>query len=140
MQTEFIPTSELNKVKFYVLDEEENDVESVVEIKHKELFRGNVAYNQGIYDSKLGTTDHSYICHTCFGDKTTCGGHFGKINLPYPVISPLFKKEVLKWLKIICFNCGNPILNIKNSSNFEKSQLLNEYVKLSRTTSQKFIK
>lgn len=140
MLTEFIPTSELNKVKFYVLDEEENDVESVVEIKHKELFRGNVAYNQGIYDSKLGTTDHSYICHTCFGDKTTCGGHFGKINLPYPVISPLFKKEVLKWLKIICFDCGNPILNIKNSSNFEKSQLLNEYVKLSRTASQKFIK
>ncbi len=140
MQSEFIPTSELNKVKFYVLDEEENDVESVVEIKHKELFRGNVAFNQGIYDSKLGTTDHSYICHTCFGDKTTCGGHFGKINLPYPVISPLFKKEVLKWLKIICFNCGNPILNIKNSSNYEKSQLLNEYVKLSRTASQKFIK
>jgi DNA-directed RNA polymerase II subunit RPB1 len=140
MQSEFIPTSELNKIKFYVLDEEENDVESVVEIKNKELFRNNKAFNQGIYDSKLGTTDHSYICHTCFGDKTICGGHFGKINLPYPVISPLFKKEVLKWLKIICFTCGNPILKIKNSSNLQKSQILNEYVKLSRTTTQKYIK
>lgn len=140
MSVDFIPTSELNKVKFYVLDEEENDIESVVEIKNKELFRQNKAFNQGIYDSKLGTTDHSYICHTCFGDKTTCGGHFGKINLPYPVISPLFKKEVLKWLKIICFGCGKPILNIKNSSNYQKSQLLNEYVKLSRTTTQKYIK
>ena len=72
MQSEFIPTSELNKVKFYVLDEEENDVESVVEIKNKELFRGNKTFNQGIYDSKMGTTDHSYICHTCFHDKTLC--------------------------------------------------------------------
>lgn len=140
MQSEFIPTSELNKVKFYVLDEEENDVESVVEIKNKELFRNNKAFNQGIYDSKLGTTDHSYICHTCFHDKTLCSGHFGKINLPYPVISPLFKKEVLKWLKIICFDCGNPILKIKNASNVPKSQLLNEYVKYSRSTTQKIIK
>ncbi len=140
MSVNFIPTSELNKIKFYVLDEEENDIESVVEIKNKEIFRNNKAFNQGIYDSKMGTTDHSYICHTCFGDKTTCGGHFGKINLPYPVISPLFKKEVLKWLKIICFNCGNPILNLKNKSKVDKSQLLNEYVKLSRTTIQKFIK
>jgi DNA-directed RNA polymerase beta' subunit len=140
MQNEFIPTSELNKVKFYVLDEEENDVESVVEIKNKELFRGNSAFNQGIYDAKMGTTDHSYVCRTCFHDKTLCSGHFGKINLPYPVISPLFKKEVLKWLKIICFECGNPILKIKNALNISKTHLLNEYVKFSRSSAQKIIK
>lgn len=140
MQNEFIPTSELSKVKFYVLDEEENDVESTVEIKNKELFRGNVAYNQGIYDNHMGTTDHSYICHTCFHDKTLCSGHFGKIVLPYPVISPLFKKEVLKWLKVICFDCGNPILKIKNANTIPKSQLLNEYVKSSRSNTQKNFK
>ena len=140
MSTDFIPTSELNKIKFYILDEEENDVESVVEIKNKELFRNNKAFNQGIYDSKLGTTDHSYICHTCFNDKTVCGGHFGKINLPYPVLSPLFKKEILKWLKIICFTCGHPILNIKKKNYINKSQILNEYVKLSRGNTQKNMK
>ena len=140
MSIDFIPTSELNKVKFYILDEEENDIESSVEIKNKELFRNNRPFDRGIYDSKMGTTDHSYICNTCFHDKTLCGGHFGKINLPFPVISPLFKKEVLKWLKIICFKCGNCIINLKNNKNIEKSQLLNEYVKLSRTTTQKYIK
>jgi DNA-directed RNA polymerase beta' subunit len=140
MSIDFVPTSELNKIKFYILDEEENDIESSVEIKNKELFRNNRPFDRGIYDSKMGTTDHSYICNTCFHDKTLCGGHFGKINLPFPVISPLFKKEVLKWLKIICFKCGNCIINLKNNKNIEKSQLLNEYVKLSRTTTQKYIK
>lgn len=140
MNSEFIPSSELQKIKFYILDEEENDIESAVEIKNKELFRNNKPYDRGIYDSKLGTTDHSYICNTCFHDKTICGGHFGKINLPYPVISPLFKKEVLKWLKVTCFNCGNCIINLKYNKNIEKSQILNEYVKLSRTTTQKYIK
>jgi DNA-directed RNA polymerase II subunit RPB1 len=136
----FISTTELHKVKFYILDEQENDAESVVEITNKELFRGGVAYDKGVYDKHMGTTDHSYICHTCFNDKTQCGGHFGKINLPYPVISPLFKKEVLKWLKVICFTCGELILKLKSYNNIEKTHLLNEYVKLSRTTTQKYSK
>lgn len=139
MTTDFIPSSELNKIKFYVLDEEENDIESSVEIKNKELFRNNKPFDKGIYDSKMGTTDHSYICNTCFHDKTTCGGHFGKINLPFPILSPLFKKEILKWLKVICFNCGECIITLKKHNNVDKSQILNEYVKLSRTATQKNI-
>ena len=47
---------------------------------------------------------------------------------------------ILKWLKIICFKCGNCIINLKNNKHVEKSQLLNEYVKLSRTTTLKYIK
>ena len=139
MSTDFIPSSELSKIKFYVLDENENDVESCVEIKNKELFRGNKPFSAGIYDQKLGTTDHSYHCGTCFHSKTECGGHFGKIQLPYAVVSPLFKKEVLKWLKIICFKCGECIVRIKNK-NIDKTQILNEAVKLSRTSTQKNIK
>lgn len=139
MTENFIPLSELSKIKVYVLDENDNDVESMVEIKNKELFRGNHSVNQGIYDTHMGTTDHSYICSSCFHSKTECSGHFGKIVFPYPVISPIFKKEVLKWLKIICFNCGKCVVQLKNK-NIEKTQILNEAVKLSRTSGQKYIK
>lgn len=139
MSNDFVPTSDLYKVKFYVLDEEENDIDSMVEIKNKELFRNNKPFNAGVYDSKLGTTDHSYHCGTCFHSKTECSGHFGKIVLPYPVVSPLFKKEVLKWLKVICFKCGECIVNLKNKK-IEKTQILNECVKLSRTSTQKNIR
>ena len=139
MSNNFVPTSDLYKVKFYVLDEEENDIDSMVEIKNKELFRNNKPYDRGVYDSKMGTTDHSYNCGTCFHSKTECSGHFGKIVLPYPMVSPLFKKEVLKWLKVICFKCGECIVNIKNKK-IEKSQILNECVKLSRTSTQKNIR
>ena len=139
MSNNFVPTSDLYKVKFYVLDEEENDIDSMVEIKNKELFRNNKPYDRGVYDSKMGTTDHSYNCGTCFHSKTECSGHFGKIVLPYPMVSPLFKKEVLKWLKVICFKCGECIVNIKNKK-IEKTQILNECVKLSRTSTQKNIR
>jgi DNA-directed RNA polymerase II subunit RPB1 len=139
MSSSFIPTSELSKVKFFVLDENDNNVEACVDIVNKELFRNNMPFDNGVYDSRLGTTDNSYLCQTCFLNKNLCSGHFGKIQTPYPFLSPLFKREVLKWLKVICFKCGECIVNIKKKS-LEKTQLLNEAVKLSRSSTQKHIK
>ncbi len=139
MSNDFIPTSSLERVKFFVLSEEDNDVEAMVEVKNKELFRNNLPFNSGIYDAHLGTTDHSYSCTSCFESKTKCSGHPGKIYLPYPVLSPIFKREVPKWLKVICFACGECIVHIKNKS-IDKTQLLNEAVKLSRTAAQKYIR
>lgn len=133
----YIPTSEIEYVKFYVIDENDNERESTVEVKNKELFRQGKPFQNGIYDNRLGTTANEYLCGSCFLSKNECPGHVGKINLQYPVLSPIFKKEVLKWLKVICFKCGECIIKIKNK-NVEKAQLLNEYVKLSRTSTQKF--
>lgn len=137
MSGEFIPTSELTKVRFYALGEVENNVESCVDITNKELFRNNTPFSNGVYDARLGTTDNSYICQTCFNSKATCSGHFGKIKTPYPFLSPIFKKEVIKWLKVSCFKCGGLIVQIKKT--VEKSQMLNEAVKLSRSSTQKFL-
>ena len=137
MSDEFIPTSELTKVRFYALGEAENNVESCVDITNKELFRNNMPFSNGVYDARLGTTDNSYICQTCFNSKANCSGHFGKIKTPYPFLSPIFKKEVIKWLKVSCFKCGGLIVQIKKA--VEKSQMLNEAVKLSRSSTQKFL-
>jgi len=133
---DFIPTSELTKVRFYALGDEENNTEACVDITNKELFRNNLPFANGVYDSRMGTTDNSYICQTCFMNKTNCSGHFGKIQTPYPFISPIFKKEVIKWLKVTCFTCGECVVTIKKRG-IDKSQLLNEAVKLSRSSVQK---
>lgn len=132
----FVPTSELSKVRFYALGDSSNEADAMVDITNKELFRNNLPFDNGVYDSRLGTTDNSYICQTCFHTKNECPGHFGKIRSPYPLLSPIFKKEVVKWLKVICFKCGNCVVNIKKK-NIEKNQLLNEAVKLSRSATDK---
>ncbi len=136
---DFIPTSELSRLQFYALGDEDNQLDACVDVTNKELFRNNLPFNNGVYDSRMGTTDNSYICQTCFMNKTQCSGHFGKIQSPYPFISPMFKKEVIKWLKVICFKCGECIVNIKKK-NIDRTQLLNEAVKLSRSSSQKYLK
>lgn len=134
----FIPTSELSKLRFYTLGNAHNKADAMADVTNKELFRNNVPFNNGVYDSRMGTTDNSYICQTCFNTKTDCPGHFGQIKSPYPLLSPIFKKEVVKWLKVICFKCGECVVNLKKK-NIEKPQLLNEAVKLSRSATDKQI-
>jgi DNA-directed RNA polymerase beta' subunit len=137
----FVPLSELYKVKFFVLDEEDNKIDSNVEVTNKELFRNNEPFKNGVYDARLGTTDNSYICQTCFHSKNECPGHCGKMVSPYPMLSPLFKREVLKWLKITCFNCGELLVKLgKKHANLPKYMRLGEAVKLSRSSTLRNIK
>lgn len=127
-----IPTGEIEKVQFYILGDSDNQVDSQVNITNKELFKDNVPFESGIYDLRLGTSDYSLRCKTCKNLKDNCPGHFGSYKLPFPMINPYFKAEMIKWLKIICFNCGLPIINL----DIPKPNIttLNEYIKNIRNT------
>ena len=139
LQNNYIPFSDIDNVQFSILGNENNEIESSVEVKNKELFRNNKPHSQGIYDIKMGTTNNEYKCGTCFNQKDYCDGHNGIIRLPYPVVNPLFKKELLKWLKIICFKCGKPIIELNNLNNIKKVHILNEYIRYTRNTANKNI-
>lgn len=122
--------SEIKQLEFYVLGSEENYKDSNVSVINKELFKGDLPVPEGIYDPHLGTTDFSWLCQTCGNTKTVCPGHSGSIDVRYPVKSPMFREQILKWLKIICFSCGRLVIN--KEIKVAKNKLLAEYVKLSR--------
>ncbi|KAF2896564.1 hypothetical protein ILUMI_09614 [Ignelater luminosus] len=62
----------------------------------------------GLYDKCLGPlTDRSEPCGTCFKNMYFCPGHFGYIELPLPVVNPVFHKTVASILKITCLSCYN---------------------------------
>ncbi len=120
--------SEIRKLDFYVLGPEENYIDSAVSVTNKELFKNDLPVPNGCYDANLGTTDYSWNCALCQSKKGICPGHSGSLDLRYPVKSPLFRDNILKWLKIICFKCGRPI--IMRDLTIANSKVLSEYVKL----------
>lgn len=105
-----VHTSKINGIRFSLSGSDEAEADSYTTITTWDLFNNNLPYSSGVYDAHLGTTDHSYKCQTCLNTKRFCPGHEGKIELNYPVINPLALNEIKKWLKIICFNCGKPIM------------------------------
>jgi DNA-directed RNA polymerase II subunit RPB1 len=131
INTDFSYQSKINSLSFYVLDDEENEKDSNIIVTNKELFKSDLPIPEGVYDAHMGTTDHLWLCETCGNAKALCPGHSGSIELNYPVKSPLFREFILKWLKVICFKCGNLITDkiIKTA----KPKILTEYVKICRT-------
>ncbi|GJQ80589.1 putative DNA-dependent RNA polymerase [Trypoxylus dichotomus] len=60
----------------------------------------------GLYDKCLGPlSERGDPCGTCFQNIYQCPGHYGHIELPLPVINPVFSKIIATILKITCFNC-----------------------------------
>ncbi|KAL6447903.1 hypothetical protein ACFW04_000166 [Cataglyphis niger] len=61
----------------------------------------------GLYDPFLGTTRSNFeeFCNTCKYNSSKCPGHFGHIELPVPVVNPLFHKGLSTLFKLSCFSC-----------------------------------
>lgn len=141
----YVPVSELSSITLYVLGSADNTKDSFVDVKYQDASKHNMPYPNGVYDLHMGTTDLEYTCSTCQHNKRYCLGHPGSVALKYPVQSPLFLKEIQKWAKAICFNCSKPLLEdsvLQNlhESRVRKDKILDEYVKLIKSSATKNIK
>lgn len=101
--------SELKYVEFDILDRNEilsiskviiNNPINVVEFKK----------NHSLYDIRLGSFKN-IKCGTC--KKNNCDGHFGHIELVFPVINPLFLGNLKFILQNFCFKCYDTLKKCK---------------------------
>ena len=119
--------SNVQYVSFYLSGDKEHVRDSHALINSTELFATNgQPVSGGIYDLKLGTTDHSFHCTTCSHGKKLCPGHRGHIELKVSVLQPAAISEVRKWLKIVCFKCGNLLVEKEKFMVFPRSKRLSE--------------
>ena len=81
----------------------------------------------GLYDSKMGPTDHYESCATCGLDYSLCPGHLGHIDLALPAYAPILFTEMIKMLKSKCFNCHRFRADASKLQNLARaSELLQE--------------
>ena len=137
--SQLLYNSRIHKVRFNIAGTEEILQSSYVPITTYDLFRNNQPYPNGMYDGHLGTTDHSYRCQTCYNNKKNCLGHEGHYILNYPIMSPICINEIRKWLKLICFECGKPIIAESTYAKFPANKRLDEAQKIARTGNRKCV-
>lgn len=97
---------------FDINSDEENKKNGFTQIVNDNLFNTNgCPINGGVYDLRLGTTDHNYLCSTCQHGKKACLGHRGYLPLKAAVLQPIGISEIRQWLRIICLNCGDIMMD-----------------------------
>lgn len=139
MHSKLLYNSRITGVKFSLSGSDIAEKDSYAFITSYDLFRNNVPYPEGVYDAHLGTTDHSYRCQTCYNSKRTCIGHEGSIKLNYPVWNSMAVSEGRKWLKLICFKCGHPCIDITPFRRVHRSIRLDTASKVARTGNKKCV-
>ena len=96
--------TDINGIQFGVLSPDEILKMSVCEITNPRILQPS---NNTVYDKHLGPYKSTDECATCKHGLNKCPGHFGHINLNYPIINPLFKKYVINFLECVCIECSN---------------------------------
>lgn len=104
-------TSEIYAIRFTSLDDKKITDLSFANVYSQEMQYGGKFKDGGIYDLSMGTWDSTIQCKVCKKTGFHCLGHPGHMRLKFPVIQPLFLKDVKKWLTIICSKCGRCVLS-----------------------------
>jgi DNA-directed RNA polymerase beta' subunit len=120
-------TQEIVGFKYYVRGDNDIKLDAVVEVTNADTHKGDRPVSKGVLDHHMGTINNEFACGHCFHSKTLCPGHQGVLALKYPVINPCFSSELIMWLRIICHNCGHPVVELP--PNNRKRYLLKEVAK-----------
>ncbi|KAJ1529329.1 hypothetical protein ONE63_006119 [Megalurothrips usitatus] len=84
--------------------------------------RKPIAY--GLLDRHMGTNQKDATCSTCEKSLTDCIGHFGYIDLKFPVFHIGYFRSVITVLQSICKTCSRVLLSNKDKAQF-RSRILN---------------
>lgn len=125
-----VSKSNIVKIYFSPLGTEEIRTQACAEVISPDNFSTSIPEDGGVSDAHMGTISYDYKCLTCKNSKKLCLGHPGKIECNYPVYNEILFNDMKKWLKVICFKCGNSIINLKNVMNIPKGKRLLEAAKI----------
>ena len=107
-----VGTTNIEVISFGINSDEENRKNGFTQIVSDNLFNTTgCPVNGGVYDLRLGTTDHNYLCSTCQYGKKLCSGHRGYLTLKAAVLQPIGISEIRQWLRIICLKCGDVMMD-----------------------------
>ena len=93
-------------IQFGILSKEEIVKQSVVCVHNVDLYDKGEPAEHGLYDLRMGTTSRSNKCATCGCDNINCPGHFGHVELEYPVYNLSYFKNIYKILQCVCMRCS----------------------------------
>jgi len=109
----------VERIQFGILSPENVKAMSVAEICYSVLIDNGIPKEGGLLDPRMGSFDKTYNCASCGGDRISCPGHFGHIELCKPVFHTGFLKATLRVLRCCCFHCGL-LLCDKTTESFRK--------------------
>ena len=81
-------------IEFPIPSDQDVLSQSVVEVLHGKIPRGQEEPRNTLYDLRMKTIEKGVKYETCSMDHTKCKGHFGHIALAETVVNPICSKKL----------------------------------------------
>ena len=138
-----VPRAEIHALNYYVIGDADVKRQSRVVVNQEDTGKSRSQIQTGgVFDTGMGPTGSSTgeSCRTCLlkwsdtgNDRGgPCLGHFGHIDVRYPIYNTFFIEDAALWLQAICHQCGNTVVNKVNAP---KHRLLREYASAAKPSS-----
>lgn len=101
----------IDGIRFCIMSPDEILRMSCAEISKTDTYVSNEPVLNGLFDPRMGVTDHNRLCPTCDHANNFCPGHFGHIVLAKPVFYIQFFDVVKKILKCVCYKCSKLLIS-----------------------------
>lgn len=131
------PRSEIVGVTFTLGGSDDVERDAYAHVTSSALLTDGKAQAGGFYDPHMGPTGINTRCAVCDETSETCKGHDGMLSLNQPTWHPMAVNECRKWLKLICFECGQPFVSIAKYTSMPAIQRLDAAQKFARTQTKR---
>lgn len=131
------PRSEITGVTFTLGGSEDVEKDAYAYVTSSALLTDGKAQAGGFYDPHMGPTGINTRCAVCDETSEACKGHDGVLSLNQPTWHPMAVNECRKWLKLICFKCGQPFISIAKFAHCAAIQRLDAAQKFARTQTKR---
>ena len=109
----------IREIRFSIASPEMIRTMATTEITTPELYENNCPKFSGLFDLRMGTQDHLFLCKTCKNNMRDCSGHFGCIELARKVYFIHYLLTVKKILQCVCYKCSSLLVD-KTDTRFIK--------------------
>lgn len=111
----------IKSIKFGIMSPEIVRKISVMEVKNYEVYDSSkLPVSGGLMDPRLGVLEPGAVCKTCGKRGGQCPGHFGHIELAYPVYHIGFVDTIRNVARATCEHCGRSLLTEEEKESFRK--------------------
>lgn len=113
----------ISQIQFSLFSKQQMEQQAHLQIVSERIYTGaeegrKVPATDGVLDRRMGLSTVKGVCDTCGNELARCLGHFGYVDLAFPVFHVGYFKDVTKILQCVCKSCSRILLDTDEISYF----------------------
>ena len=106
----------ISQIQFCLFSKQQMEQHAHLQVMSDRIYTGaeeghKMPATDGVLDRRMGLSTTKGVCDTCGNELARCLGHYGYVDLAFPVFHEGYFKSVVKILQCVCKNCCRVLLD-----------------------------